>query len=350
MIDYGAPPAADEIEVTLFGPGFGEAIAVHWGEGAWLLVDSCINPDTKNPASEEYLDSIGVGANQVQAIVASHWHDDHVRGISKLVSKYTDADFVVSAVFNDKEAAAFLSAYGDGSSSGITGGAKELYFSYESCENVSYALHKSIVVEDKAVIVTALSPLHGAFAQSIAHLAQYLPKKGGSINHAPDLKENLEAIVLHIDLGHDAILLGSDLMDHANFGWTAVVADKWSGSRRPASAYKVAHHGGKSGDSPQIWATMLQAEPVACMTPWTLAGNRLPTDEDQKRVKGNSSNAYITSGASRRPKMERAQLKRLGDIAKNITLVNSGFGAVRLRKQIGNKEWDVELFGAAQRL
>lgn len=171
MIDYGAPPAVDEIEVTLFGPGFGEAIAVHWGEGAWLLVDSCINPDTKNPASEEYLDSIGVGANQVQAIVASHWHDDHVRGISKLVSKYTDADFVVSAVFNDKEAVAFLSAYGDGSSSGITGGAKELYFSYESCENVSYALHKSIVVEDKAVIVTALSPLHGAFAQSIAHLA-----------------------------------------------------------------------------------------------------------------------------------------------------------------------------------
>lgn len=350
MIDYGGPPAADEIEVTLFGPGFGEAIAVHWGEGAWLLVDSCINPDTKNPASEEYLDCIGVGANQVQAIVASHWHDDHVRGISKLVSKYTDANFVVSAVFNDKEAAAFLSAYGDGSSSGITGGAKELYFSYESCENVSYALHKSIVVEDKAVTVTALSPLHGAFAQSIAHLAQYLPKKGGSINYAPDLKENLEAIVLHIDLGYDAILLGSDLMNHINFGWAAVVADKWSGSRRLASAYKVAHHGGKSGDSPQIWATMLQAEPVACMTPWTLAGNRLPTDEDQKRVKGNSSNAYITSGASRRPKMERAQLKRLGDIAKNITLVNSGFGAVRLRKQISDQEWGVELFGAAQRL
>ena len=29
MIDYGGPPAADEIEVTLFDPGYGEALAIH---------------------------------------------------------------------------------------------------------------------------------------------------------------------------------------------------------------------------------------------------------------------------------------------------------------------------------
>jgi len=52
MIDYGVAPAADEIEVTLFGPGYGEAIAVHLGEGAWLLVDSCIDPESKAPPQE----------------------------------------------------------------------------------------------------------------------------------------------------------------------------------------------------------------------------------------------------------------------------------------------------------
>ena len=72
MIDYGTPPAADEIEITLFGPGYGEAIAIHLGEGVWLLVDSCIDPDSKAPASETYLEQIGVNAEQVRAIVASH--------------------------------------------------------------------------------------------------------------------------------------------------------------------------------------------------------------------------------------------------------------------------------------
>ena len=103
MIDYGVAPAADEIEVTLFGPGYGEAIAVHLGEGAWLLVDSCIDPESKAPASGTYLEQIGIDAGQVRAIVASHWHDDHVRGISQLAAKYPKADFVISAVFNNKE-------------------------------------------------------------------------------------------------------------------------------------------------------------------------------------------------------------------------------------------------------
>lgn len=81
MSDYGKPPAADEVEVTLFGPGFGEAIAVHLGEGSWMLVDSCIDPDSKGPASLTYLDRLNVNPANVKAIIASHWHDDHVRGI-----------------------------------------------------------------------------------------------------------------------------------------------------------------------------------------------------------------------------------------------------------------------------
>ncbi len=350
MIDYGDPPTVDEVEVTLFGPGFGEAVAVHWGYGSWLLVDSCLNPVTKAPATAEYLDNIGVGVNQVRTIVASHWHDDHVRGLSTLVSKYSDADFVVSAVFNDKEAAAFLSAYGDAASTGITGGAKELFKSYKYRDSVSFALHKSLVVDDPPIKITALSPMHGAFAQSTAHFAQYLPKKGGSINYAPAIKENHEAVVLHIDLGDDAILLGSDLENHESFGWPAVIADKWSGSRRCATAYKVAHHGSKSGDCSQLWSSLLCKEPVSCLTPWVLAGNRLPTDADKLRVKKNSSSAYTVSDASRRPQMESHQLKRLSDIAKNIYVANSGFGAVRLRKRVGESMWRAELFGSARPL
>jgi hypothetical protein len=354
MIDFGTPPAADEIEVTLFGPGYGEAIAVHLGDGAWLLVDSCIDPDSRAPASGAYLDEIGVVPDQVRAIVASHWHDDHVRGISQLASKYAEADFVMSAVFNDTEASAFLSAYNSESSSGLSRGAKELFSAVEDRANVAYALHKSLVIDDnfaaRPVRVTALSPLPAAFSQCIAHFAQYLPKRGDAMNHAPEIHPNLEAIVLHIDLDDDAILLGSDLEDHGKLGWRAVIADRWSGSRRPATAYKVAHHGSCTGDCPEIWATLLQTEPMVCLTPYTLAGRRLPTDDDKQRVRGNTPHAYIASGASRSPQMDSRHLKRLRDIAKNVMLVDAGFGVVRLRKQIGAQSWSVELFGAAQRL
>lgn len=48
------PPNSDQIELTLFGPGFGECIAVHFGEGRWIVVDSCIDKKTGNPAVLDY--------------------------------------------------------------------------------------------------------------------------------------------------------------------------------------------------------------------------------------------------------------------------------------------------------
>jgi len=48
--------------------------------------------------------------------------------------------------------------------------------------------------------------------------------------------------------------------------------------------------------------------------------------------------------------MDSRVLKRLGDIASNIARVATGFGAVRLRKQLGDTAWTVELFGTAQRI
>ena len=354
MINYGAAPAADEIEVTLFGPGYGEAIAVHLGDGRWLLVDSCIDPDARVSASGAYLDGIGVVADQVRVIVASHWHDDHVRGISELARKYQAANLFVSAVFTDKEAAAFLAAYNGESSAGLARGTKELFDAIDARSEVSFVLHRSIVLEEtfnaRAIRVTALSPVQAAFSQCVAHFAEYLPSRGEPINHAPELHPNLEAVVLHLDLGDDAVLLASDLEDHGTLGWSAVVSDSWSGRRAPASVYKVAHHGSHTGDNPEIWAKLLKPKPVACLTPYMLAGKRLPTDDDKKRVAGKASQAYIASAASRSPKMDSHRLKRLKDIAKNIALLDNGFGAVRLRKRIGAESWDVELFGAAQSL
>lgn len=354
MIDYGSAPAVDEIEVTLFGPGYGEALALHLGCEKWMLVDSCISPESQLPASAEYLDRLRVDPGQVRAIVATHWHDDHVKGISRLADKYSDADFVMSSIFSNQEAATYLAAYSGAASAGQSRGTKEL-FSVVERRSVAHAHHRSIVLQEQIngrnILVTALSPVQAAFTQSVAHLAQYVPQRDQAINHAPpELAPNIESIVLHVDIGDDAILLGADLEEHFVCGWTAVVADRWSGSRRPATAYKVAHHGSHSGDCLPMWTKLLTPEPITCLTPFTLGNKRLPTDADRSRLKSRSTRSFITSGASRRAQIEKYQLKRLEDICKNVRRADAGFGAVRLRKKIGGDHWTSELFGTAQAL
>ena len=357
MINYGSRPADDEFEISVFGPGYGEAIAVHLGQRNWLLVDSCIDPGSNQSATHTYLKQIGVQAENVKAIVASHWHDDHVRGISELAALYPDAEFMLSSVFGNKEAAAFLAAYSESTAPKLARGAKELY-SVIAKRTVVYPVHqRSTVLELKAnsldIRVSALSPVPAALTQSLVHFAQYLPKEkadSSQINHAPELHPNLEAVVLHIDFDGDAALLGADLENHETFGWCAVVSDRWCASKPPGTAYKVAHHGSYTGHHPKIWATMLTSEPVACMTPFNLGNLRLPTEEDKLRIKGYTPNGYLSSGATRSPDMDAAILKRLKDICTKVTRVNSGFGAIRLRKGVGAPTWNVELFGSACQL
>lgn len=356
MIDYGTGPAADELEVTVFGPGYGEAISVHLGCNRWILVDSCLNPHTKSPASLNYLDRIGVSPDSVISIIASHWHDDHVRGFSEIVAKCTAAELSISETFNDEEALAFLSAYSGKHTPGLAKGARELFQSVQSRDTVHFVHQRSNIIDEqiggRRVQVTALSPVDGALAQSVARLASYLPSpSGGSpVKHAPELEPNIESVVMHIDVAGNAILLGSDLENHATLGWSAVISDRWVSGRIPATVYKVAHHGSHTGDSEAIWTTLLQAEPVACVTPFIRGSVKLPSDSDNERIRAATPHRYISSGASRRPNMDNAQLKRLKDICRNLAPINIGFGAVRMRKGVDQQSWQVQCFGNAQPL
>jgi hypothetical protein len=358
MIDYGSAPDEDQFEVTVFGPGYGEAVAVHLGLRRWLLVDSCMSPGGVQPATAEYLNAIGENANSVVAIVASHWHDDHVRGMSRLVQSYPQAEFFLPAVFKEKEARAFLSAYSGRGCNDLSRGTKELYESLLSRA-------KSVAVKSRIEVyfasgttqfpplkVMAFSPTEGAFGAFLANILDYVPKEDGElpITHAPEISPNLCSIVLHIDLGSEAILLGADLERHSTAGWDSIVVDPWCLLKAKARVFKVAHHGSVTGDHGDVWSKLLSQQPVVMLSPFNNGRHSLPTLNDKSRILARTKSAYITSNSSRRPRLPKEQLKRLQELASNVAPTNVAFGAVRARRKLNDADWKIELFGAATKL
>ena len=110
-MEMGVPPDSDEFEFTLIGPGYGESIILHLGGGVWVLVDSNVDKDG-NPGSLQYLESIGCDpAQSVALIVASHWHDDHIRGMEKMVKVCSSAKFCCSNALCNNEFLATISAW-----------------------------------------------------------------------------------------------------------------------------------------------------------------------------------------------------------------------------------------------
>ena len=103
MINYNQP-SRDELEVSVFGPGRGECIVLHIGNGEWFIVDSCKKDNTSNPVAYDYFKELSVDVErQVKGILVTHWHTDHTKGLPYLVEHCKGANIWFSAALREKK-------------------------------------------------------------------------------------------------------------------------------------------------------------------------------------------------------------------------------------------------------
>lgn len=347
------PPASDELEVSLFGPSFGEAIALHLGEGEWLLVDSCLDEDGK-PVTLNYLNALGVQPERIKAIVASHWHDDHVAGLSQLVDKYTAAELFIPNYFSQKEGIEYLAAY-SGDLAPQARGTHEIYRSLNSSVRPPVPAGRRVVIYRKKlngidISAHALSPVPAAWGQAMAALLGHLPTANKQIKHATVPKTNIASVVVHVTVGEQALLLGSDLEKHGTYGWQAVVNDAFSVGLPKADFYKVAHHGSETAHIPKLWTNLLSNKPIAALTPFINGSSTLPKESDIARLKDHAQAVYSTSQATAKPQMSRQSEQLLKGIGKNLRVVNRKMGHWRFRRPVAGGAWAAKGQGAAQAL
>ena len=121
-------PRANEIEVSLFGPGFGECVVLHVGQGDWIIVDSCRDLDSHAPVAIAYLNQLGVNVDRsVRRVVATHWHDDHIDGIGQVFTEAGSAAFVCTGAFQHGDFKQLLQNYFGGAAATGGSGVNELH-------------------------------------------------------------------------------------------------------------------------------------------------------------------------------------------------------------------------------
>lgn len=348
-------PLEDEVEVTLLGPSYGESIVVHVGDGGWIIVDSCID-DAGNPQALNYLLGMGVDAAEaVELVVATHWHDDHIRGMNELVDACQKAEFCCAGAFRQREfLAAIHTLDGRGSFAGGSGvGELQRVFTtlVEQGRIPNFVRADVRIRTTRTCEIWSLSPHNSEFVRFLKAIAPLFPKKGDTKTRVPDVSPNNVAVVLWIRVGEIVILLGADL--EAN-GWVKIVGSTGRPQMR-GTAFKVPHHGGASAHEPSVWRAMLEDDPVAVLTPWRLAGRALPTRKDMLRILSETGRAYATTDPARkdRPRKRRMPAVERTMRQSNIKLRGSRphSGGVRLRRRMNTEmEWKVTLFEGASHL
>jgi hypothetical protein len=352
--EYETPPSPDEFEVSVFGPGFGESVVLHPGDGTWLIVDSCIYLDSRESAPLRYLRALGVDVRtQVVLVAATHWHSDHVRGISQVLEAAEDAEFVCSVALHSREFLALLAAEQTDSflrSPGLAELSRVFAILRERGQSPRWAIADRALWRD---VLFALSPSDTAVDRAIRSFAALAPRSGTSKQRVPAGDGNDFTVAMWARTGEDKVLLGADLEEHGrpNDGWSGVLASRARPSGR-ASVFKVAHHGSADAYHEGVWSQLLTDPVHAVVAPWVLGRGVLPTDEDMDRICAHSPSAHLTAppqrlGRARHdPRVERL----MRESVRFIREADRSPGHVRLRKSKDDlARWEVQHFGQAFR-
>ena len=346
-------PSADEVEVSFFGPGYGECILIHIGDNKWVIIDSCFDVN-REPTALSYLRDLGLKpSDAVRLVVATHWHDDHIRGMSELVKVCDKAVFSCAVALSKEEFLAALEALERRPATATGSGLRELHrvFSLlaERSATCTYAVSNRLIFSRNDCQIWSLSPSNRAFDAFLQQIGQLVPKEFEGKRRIPSLTPNDAAVAMLVSVGDITILLGADL---ERKGWQEVLDDYNEPNYKP-SVFKVPHHGSQDAHERRVWSEILGKDPIAALTPWRRGGRELPTQSDSRRILTLSSQAYITSnwshtrGVSKRHQ-NNAVNKTIRESGARIRTVGLSNGMIRLRKKIGSlTDWNIEKFGSA---
>ncbi|MBI2749735.1 MAG: MBL fold metallo-hydrolase [Burkholderiales bacterium] len=364
------PPDHSEIELSLFGPGFGESVVIHVGGGHWIIVDSCVDRVSRQPASLQYLRAIGVSPERaVKLIVASHWHDDHIRGIAATLRDCPKSEFVFSAALNSEEFSTLTDLYATAPipfPSGVTEFAEVLKIleARKKGEDrtpipamADRPLHRGEYAESVTgvkhqYLLTALSPTSAAIIRGYRDIrALFTRFQKGPLTAIRPFSPNHLAVALWLSVGDFNFLLGSDLEESSSgLGWSAIVSSSTRPSGR-AHVFKIPHHGSVTAHSHDVWTKMVTgSNPVAVLTPFN---NILPKSSDKTRILGYSQSAFISSlGKPGRTSRRPPKVQRLiASTIKSIWKHGGPIGHVRYRlPSSGRAKESIALFSGAMRL
>jgi len=329
-----------------------------------MIVDSCIH-ENGEPVSIAYLKEMGIDVGrQVPIVVASHWHDDHVRGLARAFKECENATIVFASALTREEFQTLIEAYGDDrmlpGSSGVreikgvidclrsrspkgapaplclSGADKRIY-----CRQLAGAI--------SAVEVWSLSPPDSAAMLALRDIGSWLLPSKKPKRRVEAQRPNHLATVLWVEMGGRRMLLGADLeqSQQPDLGWKAILSSKTRPQGR-AEVFKVPHHGSKNAHSPEVWQDMLD-KPISTLT----AFNRscLPRPTEIRVISSLSREAYLTSppNPTHWAPPDPAVARTLRESKISIENETGGLGHVRVRWQHGSTP-ATEIFGAARRL
>jgi beta-lactamase superfamily II metal-dependent hydrolase len=250
--------AADELHVVVFGPGYGESVAVHVPPGEWLVVDS-LAANAPRPSFIPALELLQARGETAAAVLLTHPHDDHAAGLDRLITSRTQGAvgvldvYVPEAGFTEQPDAASVLA--------VSNRTKTLQAIAAYWQE--HPEHEWRLVADGAVRSVGdgdVEVLH----PDAAFIAAGVPD--------PAVSPNQYSSPVLVRWHGARVVLGADLPEAE---WRVLLARLRTTPLAEHAALKVPHHGSTGALADEI-CLLAQSRASAAVTPWNRGRQILP--------------------------------------------------------------------------
>lgn len=355
-----------EITIIGTGGGYGESCVIHLGSQKWVVIDSCIEPISKKSLPLQYLEDIGVNtSSDVVLIICTHWHDDHILGLSQLLEKCPQAKFSFAKA-NDRVkflrmvSLDYEKLYKESTISSTQEFNKCLDLMEERNPAgmlMAYPDRILLTIDYEGFInqVISLSPSDTAIHLFDLEISTLIKEYGESNRKIIPLSPNFNSVAIFLKLGHHRAILGGDLetdLTNTSIGWSDVV-DRSQTLDIRSSFIKLPRHGSANAYHEGLWTDKLQDKPISTLTPWNL-GTKLPQANMVDFYKSKSEAVFITSPFSKRKAKKRNKSinKMIEEYKIELEEIPYKNGVIRGRIDMFNRDsdWIIEYFGSAVKL
>jgi hypothetical protein len=238
-------------------------------------------------------------------IVCTHWHDDHIQGISQILEESKNAKFSFAHANDRKKFLQFVKldfekiTFEASNSSTVE---------FSKCLDILEGRRQPIVLAsaDKILAsfnldnglktdVISLSPSDFTSLEFDKEISTLITEYGISSKKVIPRSPNAKSVVLFLKLGHHRALLGADLevSRDGREGWVSIL-DNSNVIDLRASLFKIPHHGSENGYHQRVWLQLLTEQPIAKLTPWNKNG-KLPEVKMLKKYHNHTSELFLTS-------------------------------------------------------
>lgn len=248
----------DRLHMVVFGPGYGESVAVYIPDGGWVICDSLSSAHGSTdlvPAAE----LLSSRRESAAALILTHPHDDHVAGFDRLVHRFAAGR--VGRVGIQLPGAGFTEGDDAGRVLATSNRAKAL---------AAISSHWQRHPEAKWEMTADDPPLQlGSATVEVLHPSKEYVEGG---RPDPQQAPNSYSTPLLICWERARIVLGADL---PNAQWAHVLTKARERELADHHGLKVPHHG-STRSLPDDLVRAGDRDRLVVLAPWHLGGNLLP--------------------------------------------------------------------------